>query len=234
MTVPAAAETETVTRTRVEWAPVPKVNLLPPEILESRRFARTQRLLACAVAGTVLLGAAGVVWAQAGVTSAQEELEVTRAETAVLTAQQAKYADVPRILEQVRVAHAARAQALGQDVLWYRILTDLAGSTPPEASLTNLTLTLASPGTPAAAAAAGADPLTPPGIGDVTFAGKATTFPTVARWLEAVAKVRGFDGSTLRTATRAEGEGEAAALTWTSSIRVTSDALSHRYDLKGS
>jgi hypothetical protein len=73
------AEADTVTRTRVDWAPVPRVNLLPPEILESRRFARTQRLLGGAVAGTVLLAGAGVLWAQLQVGSAQEALQETQA-----------------------------------------------------------------------------------------------------------------------------------------------------------
>jgi hypothetical protein len=44
---------------RIPWAPVPKVNLLPIEIVEKRRFRRTQVLLGLAVLGVVLLAGVG-------------------------------------------------------------------------------------------------------------------------------------------------------------------------------
>jgi hypothetical protein len=50
-----------------------------------------------------------------------------------------------------------------------------------------------------------------------------------------VAELEGLDGATLRTATRADTDGSGpGSLTWTSTIRVTSDVLSHRYDRKAS
>jgi Tfp pilus assembly protein PilN len=242
---PEAPGQQTVTRSRVEWAPVPKVNLLPPEVLEGRRFAHTRRMLGVAVLGTVLACGAGVAWAQVGVDAAQEQLDATQAQTRILQAEQARYADVPAILSQVTAAQTARERALAQDVPWYRFLTDLARSTPSDVSLESLTVTLKAPAPAAAGGAAtaaapgapgapggAADALTPAGIGEVSFTGTAGRYPDVAAWLEAVAEVQGLDGSTLRSATKGE-EGE-DGVQWTSSIQVASDALSHRYDRKAS
>jgi Tfp pilus assembly protein PilN len=250
--------TDTVTRTRVEWAPVPKVNLLPPEVLEARRFARTQRVLAGVVGLTVVVAAASVGWAQSGVGSARAALEATEARTAGLQAEQTRYADVPRLLSQVSAAELAREKALADDSLWYRFLGDLAVATPADVSLSTMSITVgAQPGeagaagaaaatgaatagpspavgslpAPGAAGAAGAPgaPAAAQPLGRLTFSGKAQAFPDVAAWLDAVARLRGLDGSSLQTASRDSADG---VVSWTSSISLTSDALSHRYDRK--
>jgi len=245
---PTDAGTGQVTRTRVDWAPVPRVNLLPPEILDSRRFARTQRLLGTAVAGTLVLSCAAVAWSQVGVTNAREELEAVQVQTSALQAQEARYADVPALLAQVASARAARERAMSRDVLWYRFLNDLARTTPPAVVLTSLKMTMngSGPGAaPAAAGTAGAgtagagaatsepDPLVTPGIGQITFSGRAERFPAVSQWLESVATLSGLDGSTLRTATQEPDTAAArGAVNWTSVIQVAPAALSHRFDRK--
>jgi hypothetical protein len=123
---------------------------------------------------------------------------------------------------------------MATDILWYGFLSDLSLTTPKGVSLESLEMTLDDSGTPTAVA----DPLTPAGLGHVTFTGKAQHFPDVATWLEAVGSVHGLDGSTLQTATRGtagggSGDGTAGgAITFTSSIQVTSKALTHRYDRK--
>lgn len=241
-----AAGTGQVTRTRVDWAPVPRVNLLPPEILESRRFARTQRLLGTAVAGTLVVSCAAVAWSQVGVTNAREELEVVQVRTVALQAQEARYADVPALLAQVAAARDARERAMSRDVLWYRFLNDLSRTTPPAVVLTSLNMTM-NGSTPGAAPAAGGgagtagagaataqpDPLVSTGIGQVTFAGRAERFPAVAAWLESVATLSGLDGSTLRTATQEPDTAAArGTVNWTSVIQVAPAALSHRFDRK--
>jgi Tfp pilus assembly protein PilN len=227
---PAAA----VVSARVDWAPVPKVNLLPPEIVEGRGFVRLKRLLAAGLLVVVGSCAGAAVWAQAGVASAQEGLDAAHAQGALLQAEQAKYAQVPRILGLIDDAGAARERAMAEDVLWYGFLSDLSLTTPKGVSLQSLEMTMDDTG----ATGAAADPLTPAGLGHVTFSGKAEHFPDVATWLEAVGSVHGLDGSTLQTATRGTtgdtsgGTPGGGAITFTSSIQVTSKALTHRYDRK--
>jgi Tfp pilus assembly protein PilN len=228
---PDAAPAPTGTSARVDWAPVPKVNLLPPEIVDGRRLARLKRTLG----GVLVLAVAGcagaVVWAQAGVSAAQDEVDLAQSRASVLQGQQAKYAEVPRLTALIDTATTARQTAMSQDVLWYGFLSDLSLTTPKGVSLVSLEVTLDDSSVPTGQPG---DPLTPRGIGHVSFSGKADHFPDVAGWLEAVGSVHGLDGSTLQTATRgvagaADGNGP---ITFTSTVQVTSTALTHRYDRK--
>jgi Tfp pilus assembly protein PilN len=227
---PAGSSPGPVSTARVDWAPVPRVNLLPPEIVQARSLGRVKKLLGASLVVVLASCAGGVAWAQAGVASAQDALDAAQARTTMLRTEQAKYAQVPRILGLIDSAAAAREQAMGQDVLWYGFLSDLSLTTPRGVELESLELSMdggTSTGT--------GDPLTPAGIGHVTFNGKAQHFPDVAAWLEAVGTVHGLDGSTLQTATRDPGTGGGApggGVTFTSTVQVTSKALTHRYDRK--
>jgi Tfp pilus assembly protein PilN len=229
----APGPSDAVATARVDWAPVPKVNLLPPEIVEGRRLTRLRKVLGGGVLVVVASCAGAAVWAQAGVSSAQEELDAAHARGAILQSEQAKYAQVPRILGLIDDAAAARERAMTNDVLWYGFLSDLSLTTPKGISLESLEMTLDDGSTSATR-----DPLTPSGLGHVTFSGKAQHFPDVAAWLEAVGTLHGLDGSTLQTATRGTNDGSAGGtangngITFTSTIQVTGKALTHRYDRK--
>lgn len=212
---------------RVDWAPVPKVNLLPQEILDARRFRTVQRALAGAVLAVVALAGGGYVWALHDASVAQAELDVTKARTAELRVEEAKYADVPRVVAQVEQATAARSRALGRDVLWYRFFDDLAAATPSSVALTTVSVAMDSAGTLPAAP----DPLTPAGLGTVTFQGSGDRFPDVSAWLESVASIDGLDGSSLQSATRSAEDG-GDGVTFASKIVIDGTALSHRYDGK--
>jgi Tfp pilus assembly protein PilN len=224
---------------RVDWAPVPRVNLLPPEILDARGFRKAQLRLALAVVATLALVAGATVWAQRQVSAAQAGLDVTTAQTATLHQQQARYADVPAVTSAVDSAKAARERALEQDLLWYRLMSDIALATPSNVWLTTLNVSLTA--TPAAGAgssssakggATGGDPLVPTGIGKVSVTGTAAAYPDVSAWLEAIVGVHGLDGSTLQTVTRANTSGSGGDLQFTSQIVILDSALSHRYDRK--
>jgi Tfp pilus assembly protein PilN len=225
---------ETVTVTRVDWAPVPRVNLLPQEILEARGFRKVQARLAVAVVATLLLAVGAVVVGQLQVNSARNGLDQAAAQTTILQRQAARYTQVPRLIAAVAAAKASRETAMGQDVLWYRLLSDIAIAAPSNVWLTTMSVSLST--TPGAAAstsaASGSDPLVPIGIGTVTVAGTADSFPDVSAWLDSVVRVRGLEGSTLQTATRANTSGTGGQIQFTSQIVIMNAALSHRYDRK--
>jgi Tfp pilus assembly protein PilN len=225
--ITAPGRTETVTSSRVDWAPVPKVNLLPAEIAQARRLAGLKRVLAGGVVAVALLCAGGTVWAQAGASAAQDELDAVQARADVLRAEQARYAAVPKLLNLIQSAGAAREQAMSQDVLWYGFLSDLSVTTPKGVTLNGLQVALDKP-------TVATDPLVKPGIGTVTFTGSAQRFPDVAAWLDAVARMHGLDGSTLQSATREDPSGgkPSEAVNFTTTVTVTSKALTHRYDRK--
>lgn len=213
---------------------IPRVNLLPPEILEARRFKRTQGILgACVIAAVVLLG--GVYYlSQQRADAAGQELATAQARTTVLQAEQAEYAEVPRVLAQVESAQLAREIAMGTDVLWYRYLNDLALSYPAEVWLGDLTASVAGPGGVTGAAAvpvAGSNPLATPGIGTITFTGTALAHPDIASWLDVLAGTPGFADPSFSSSTRSEIDGN-DVVQFTSQAVVTGDALSGRYNRK--
>ena len=222
----AQRRTQAATSSRVDWAPVPKVNLLPREILQKRRLAGLKRVLAGGVVAVALLCAGGTVWAQAGASAAQDELDAVQQRAAALRAEQARYAAVPKLLNVIQSAGAARERAMSQDVLWYGFLSDLSVTTPKGVTLNGLQASMDK-------TAPTNDPLVPTGLGTVTFTGTAEHVPDVAAWLDAVAHIHGLDGSTLQSVTRQDASGDAGGtLDFTTTVSVTSKALTHRYDRK--
>jgi Tfp pilus assembly protein PilN len=210
--------------TRVSWAPVPRVNLLPIEIIEVRRFRRAQSLLVVAVLATIGVAGAGMLLAQRGVSAAHDQLTVAQATVTDLQTEQARFAQVPKVIAEVDAASAARTLALGTDVLWYRYLNDVNGALPVGVRLTGITLTMNSA---TAAAAPSADPLSPAGVGTITVVGTADQYSEVSSWLESLDKITGFSSASLTNATKAVPK-----ITFSSGAVVSSDALSGRYDKK--
>lgn len=213
---------------------IPRVNLLPPEIFEARRFKRTQGALGACVVVTLLVAGGVYYLSQQRADAAQEELTIAQARTTELQAEQAEYAEVPKVLAQVESAELARETAMSTDVLWYRYLNDLALSYPAEVWLGNLTATVAGPGGTTGAAAvpvAGSDPLATPGIGTVTFTGTALDHPDVASWLDVLAGTPGFADPYFSSSSRSEIDGT-DVVQFTSQVVVTADALSERYNRK--
>jgi hypothetical protein len=208
--------------TRVAWAPVARVNLLPMEIIESRRFRGTQGLLAGVVVIAVLAAAGGTVWAQRGVADADEQLVAAQAQVAAAQAEQARYATVPKVIAEVDAGLAARALAMSNDVLWSRYLNELDGARPAGVKLSGMSISLTGP-----VATAGADPLTPAGIGTITLDGTAAKYGQVASWLEALNKITGLGSSSLASAAQADGR-----VAFGSGATITADALSDRYQKK--
>lgn len=232
MTAHHDEDTQVLTTTFESTYTVPRVNLLPPEIIESRRFRRTQRILGGCVLG-VLAAVGGVyVLAHERASSAAEELAVAQAETTRLKAEEAKYAEVPRIIAQVDAAKEARGQALATNVAWYRYLNDLALTYPQEVWLENMTATVAAPGGTTGTApvpVAGSNPIATPGIGTVTFTGTATDHDHVAEWLDVLAGTKGFADAYFTNSSRTQIDGQ-DVVNFTSQVVVTGDALWNRYE----
>lgn len=222
----------TLTATRI--ASLPRVNLLPPEIEEARRFRKVQRGL-----GAGVLAAAGIVGAltllaNAAVNDAQGDLDTAKARETQLQAQQAQYAEVPLVYAQVEAAEAQLGQAMGKEVRWSYFLNDLSLATPNKVWLTSMTVTQDVD----AVAAATANPTLPaggtyltPGLGTVTFQGKGYAHNDVAAWLDSLARQKGLTQPYFTSSTK-EAIGSENAVSFSSQATITEDALSGRYTKK--
>lgn len=219
---------------RVAWAPIPRVNLLPIEILERRRFRRTQIALGVAVIGTIVAAGGATYWAQRGVEDAQEQLTAAEAVVRQREAEKARFVEVPKIIARVDAARASEQYAMGTDVLWAGYLTQLRDARPKDVLLTDITITMNSTVTGGGTA----DVLNPAGLGSMVVTGVVerpnedkwetpVRYEKVASWLEQQDAIRGLSIATLTSAVRDEAWPN--NITFSNNITIDSNALSRRF-----
>lgn len=211
----------------------PRVNLLPPEILEQRRV----RVLATKLAGVVVAVAVGVaggyVWAGSGAAQAQSDLVSARAVQSGLQRQVVALAPAKQAQTQVQNAQKALAAAMGNEVLWSRYMDQLRLTRPDGVRFTSVAFAPVSATSGSAAGAAngstaggGAPTATTGALATLTISGKARSQPDVAALLDQLAGVKGFTGVYLSNTT---SDASAGLVTFSVTASVTADALSHRY-----
>lgn len=199
---------------------LPRVNLLPPEIEEVRRFRRVQGGLA----GTVVLALAVVGVLYAGASSAageaEDELLVASSTTSTLQAESLKFRDVTATYQRAEAAEAMLVAAMSEEVRYSRFLNDLALTMPDGVWLKEMTFTQAGPveGTP--------------GIGSVAMSGTAFDHRDVAVWLETLAAQQGYALPQLQSSSEVL-LGPKKVVDWSTTVVLAPSALSGRYAKTG-
>lgn len=199
---------------------LPRVNLLPPEIAETRRFRRIQMGLGGAVLGAVGIVALLYVAASSSVANAQTDLDAATTTHASLQAETAKYRDVTAVYARAAAAQAMLTQAMGEEVRYSQFLNDLSLSVPENVWIKNLAFTQGV--APAAVGSA------VPGIGTVTFSGVGFKHDDVAVWLESLASQKGYTNPYFTSSTEAL-LGTRKTVSFTSTATLTPAAYSGRY-----
>jgi Tfp pilus assembly protein PilN len=204
---------------------LPRVNLLPPEILEAARFRRFQLAMVAAGVGAVAIVAALGVSAHSSVNKAKTDLASAQSTQSSLQSQLNSLQSVKDVYNQVAAKKAMLTQAMGQEIRWSYYLTDLSLKVPDHVWLNSVTASETAGSAPAAPAVAAA---VPAGIGTVTFAGVAFSHDDVATWLDALAKERGYTNVYFTNSTKAK-LGVRDVVNFSSSVTLTQAALSGRY-----
>jgi Tfp pilus assembly protein PilN len=196
---------------------VVRVNLLPPEILESARLRRVRAGLAAGLVGVV--GAVAVLYAGAAgsVADAGQTLEAATARQAQLRSETTRYADVDGVYARTAAAREMLAQAMGQEVRYSELLDDLSLTVPDRVWLTSIEVTQA----PAASG----------GLGTVTFTGSGTSHDDVAAWLESLSEHEALADAAFSSST-ATTVGSRRTVAFTSTATLTSAALSKRHTVE--
>jgi Tfp pilus assembly protein PilN len=207
---------------------LPRVNLLPPEIEERRRFKKVQAGLGAGVAVAVGVVGALVLLANGQVSAAQSDVDTPTARGTVLQADVAKYADVPVVYAQVDAAKAQLSQAMGQEIRWSRFLNDLSIITPGKVWLTNVTVVQQDANSALATAAPAPGAYETPNIGTITFQGKGSTHNDVAAWLKALGTEQGLANPYFTRSTE-QKIGSEDSVTFDSQAVITEDLLSGRF-----
>jgi Tfp pilus assembly protein PilN len=214
------------------------VNLLPKTYAQRAAVKRAKVFAAAAVLVALLLALLGWLVAWQKETAAQEALDAATAERTLLTAEAAKYAEVPKVFSAVADAKTQLRLAMGNEVRWSFFLNDLALTMPSGVSLDTLAVTSPAPGAPTQATApssAGAStPSEPtsgagvPGLGTMSVSAKAFTYNSVANWLDSLAKLPTIADPYVGTLSAGTEEGT-KIVTFSSTGNVTAEALSQRY-----
>jgi Tfp pilus assembly protein PilN len=223
--------TESVRQTSRSLGTLPRVNLLPPEIEEARRFRKVQVGLGAGVLAAAAVVGLLTVLAASGVHDAQGDLDASTARQSALQGQLAQYADVPVVQARVDAAESQLSLAMGKEVRWSYFLNDLSLTIPRKVWLTSMTVTQTVDETATSVAPTSTTTYLTPGIATVTFAGSAYTHPDVAAWLDALAKQKGLTQPYFTSSTKQPIGGE-ESVTFSSQATVTDDLLSNRWTQK--
>lgn len=206
---------------------LPSVNLLPPEIAEAARQKRVQ--VAMGVAVVAAIGVVGGLYLQAhqAVNAANSQLAAAQQQQTRLQAEVASYREVTQIDAQVSAREALLTEAMGQEIQWSTYLNDLSLKIPANVWLTNFSATegsgsAAASSTPSPIAGAAAT------VGSISFNGTAMSHDDVATWLESLATEHGFTDPYFTNSTESK-IGTRQVVNFSSTVQLTSDALSGRY-----
>lgn len=205
-----------------------RISLLPQEVAVVRE---QRRQAAFAFAGVAGLGALLLaVWAarQSSVSEEKKKADEAEQQTARLSAQRSRLADVTVLQTDLQQRQAQVVSVLRNDVAWTRVFNDLATVIPADVWLTTFqgqkTAATAAPAAGAAAAAAA-----PAGVGTVNISAKGFDQTSTARWLLRIGELSEFTGLWVPNSTKS-GVGAAQVVTFQSTARLTDKALSKRID----
>ena len=230
---PTATTTSTPAPAVPSRAAFPRVNLIPPQVAREARTQRAKKIFGAAIVASLVAVGGLFFMANGQVSSAQNDYDQARAQSAVLAAEATKYADVPRVKAALAAAQAQQGAAMGGEVQWSVVLNNLALAMPSNVSLSSFKASVNGTSGPAAAGTTGTvtSVLGNAGIGTASFEGEAANQPAVAMFLDTVIKSPGLiDPFATQISQNATGT---AGVHFTATATLSKDALSHRFDGKG-
>jgi Tfp pilus assembly protein PilN len=203
-------------------------NLLPVEIVESRRGRKVRRVVLAAllVFTALLLAWYGLATHQTSV--ARDSLTSTEDAARVLLHKQQDFAEVVSTQAESQSIRTQLSVLLADDLRWSRLLSAVQRAEPPGVQLTGIStaLTIQSNGPGGAASTKAQLPSTTSekSVGTITLTGVGTGKAAVAAYVDALAKVPHLANPMLGGATLQDG-----AVHFTVQVDVTASALGGRY-----
>lgn len=208
-----------------------RIDLLPPSYLQKRRERSSLVLVAAATVLVVLLLVGW--WFLLGVRVNEAEEDLQAAQTANIELDR-QIQDLQRFVlleNEVQEKRASLQTVMTGDIDWPGILAEIAMVIPGEVWLTNLT---ASAGVTEGAALAPTETSPIPlsdlePFGRISFQGESRTMPGVAKWMIRLEGVESFFATYLQNATESEGEAGQETVSFGTSIHLSDEAASRRF-----
>lgn len=119
---------------------LPRVNLLPPSVIERRLQATLTRRWIVGFVASVLAVVAMAVAAQAVLATTQSALRAEQDTTVQLTAELGSYSDVTKIMTDRDDLSSFSFDAMGNDLDWQAIFSAMKGQLPPGVTMTGFAL----------------------------------------------------------------------------------------------
>jgi hypothetical protein len=205
--------------------PAITANLLPVEIVESRRERKVRRVVLAALGAFVAVLVAWYGLMSYQTATARTALTAVQDDSQAVLRQQRAFADVVSVQAESKVISSQLAVLLATDLQWPRLLAAVTHAAPAGVALTGLSGTLA-PTTDTAGPTVIQLPNTSGErpVGTLTASGLAPTALAVAAYVDALGKIKGLGNPLLGGVTRQDGR-----LHFTVQVDITSSALGGRY-----
>ncbi len=172
----------------------PVALLLPASVGKAKRVRRARNISLLAIIAAMVASAGLYSVSTSAADQADQELSQAQGRATLLSAQQGKYAEVPKVARQLAGVKADRAAALGGEVLYSTVLAMVTATKPVGVKLTQIQVT---PTVNAPGASATADS----NLAHVTMKASTAKYPTVAAWLDQLAADKRILSPTVTDAT---------------------------------
>ncbi|HMO11347.1 MAG TPA: fimbrial assembly protein [Actinotalea sp.] len=204
----------------------PQVNLLPPEVNSRRALGKVKVRLVLVLVLVLLASVMSVAYAIWGQITAAADLALKQTEVQRLQGEQAQYAEVPAIKNEISRIEQARTYGMSTEVLWADHVDAIRAVTPQGVTIQALNTDLVYPGIQAPASA---NPLDPGSAGNISFLARATTLPNIGAWVDALDAIPGLSGAVFSTATITGGVDGLTYYDFSVTIQVDTSAFAERY-----
>jgi hypothetical protein len=205
---------------------LPRVDLLPTEVLVDRRQrAGVRRAWLGVVVVAVAVGAA-IVLASASGMQADSQLAEVRQETSTLLVQQQQYRDVRTTETQSELLRAAQTVGGSTEIDWQSTLQRVQNSLPAGVAITGVQIDSA---TPLEAYAQATTPLQGQRVATLTIDASSPTLPSVPAWLDSVKGIPGFVDANANSVTL---DSSTNVYTVDMTIHLDDDVYDGKYDTK--
>lgn len=208
-----------------------RIDLLPPSYLERRRERSSLVLVAVATVVVVLLLLGWWFYLGLKVNNAEQDLADAQAANLELDRQIQELQRFVLLQNEVEAKRASLQTVMTGDIDWPGILAEIAMVIPGEVWLTNLTasagITEGATAVPTETSPIPLSELEP--FGRIQFQGSSLTMPGVAKWMVRLEGVETFFATYLQNASVGEGETGGEVVTFGTTIQLSDDAASGRF-----
>jgi hypothetical protein len=204
------------------------VNLLPPEIVDSRRGRTVRLIVLVALAGFTVLLAGWYAAVSYQAADARNSLSSAQQDVDRLTKQQGQFGDLVRTQAESSLIEGQLSALFAKDVRWRDLLTSLQPRKETGVRLTGVTADLTAAGNSAPKGGSGEANLPSTTrdalVGKLTIVGVGPDKKAVADYVDALGMVKGIGNPLLSDATPRDGR-----VSFTVRLDITNTALSRRY-----